>query len=63
MRQEIKLWYARNFKILTTEQAKSLGLTWYANVHGSSINFLNCRSLWKDYRGRQYRISELHQIS
>jgi hypothetical protein len=55
----IKLWYIRNFKVLTNAQAKQLGLTHMRNVYGDEINHINCRSLWADSKGRYYRVEEL----
>lgn len=55
----MRKWYIRNFKVIYQDQAEKLGLTWYQNIYGDAINYFNCRSFWKDDRGRCYRVSEL----
>ena len=30
-----------------------------AGIHGDEINYVNCRSLWKDSKGRIYRVEHL----
>ena len=55
----IKLWWIRNFKIIEIERAKELGLTFAGNVYGDEINYLNCRSIWSDSKGRRYRVRQL----
>ena len=57
--KSIKLWWIRNFQVITLAKAAELELTFYRNVFGDEINALNCRSLWKDYEGRSYRVDEL----
>lgn len=57
--KELKLFYYRYFKILTIEQALELGLELSSNVYGDAINYINCRSLWKDHKGRTYRIDKV----
>ncbi len=59
--QFIKLWWYRNFEVITLAKAKELGLHFYRNVFGDEIVALNCRSLWKDNKGRCYRIDELRK--
>lgn len=60
MIQAIRLWYIRWFVILTEQEAKQLRLHHYRNVYGDEINHINCRSIWIDNKGREYRISELY---
>lgn len=50
----------RLFKIITIEQALKLKLTHVTNIHGDPINWFNCRSLWKDSKGRLYRVKHLY---
>lgn len=57
----LKLLYIRWFKILSIEEAITLGLTHYGNVYGDNINICNCRSFWIDKRNKIYRISELYK--
>ena len=56
----MKLWYYRNFKILSEKKALELNLVWYCNIYGDLINALNCRSIYKDTKGNKYRIHELN---
>ena len=53
------MWYARWFKVITNEQAKGWGLIHVRNVYGDEINKVNCRSIWKDIKGRIYRVENL----
>lgn len=59
MIKEVKLWYIRTFKIISTEQAINLGLKFHRNIYGDEINALNCRSLWIDDVPHFYRVEEL----
>lgn len=52
-------WYIRTFCVIDTDQAKEKELTFVRNIYGDEINHLNCRSIWKDSKGRTYRVSEL----
>ena len=54
-----KMWCARSFSVITNGQAKEWGLTPHRNVYGDEINYLNCRSIWKDSRGRDYYVESL----
>lgn len=56
-----KMWYARWFKVITNQQAVEWQLTHAGNVYGDWINRLNCRSIWKDSKGRAYRVALLKQ--
>jgi hypothetical protein len=63
--EALKLWYARNFQIITLTQAKEWKLTFVRNVFGDEINNLSnsthlCRSIWEDEKGRTYRVSNLY---
>jgi hypothetical protein len=60
MIHEIKLWWFRNFKILSEKQALELKLNWISNVYGDKINYLNCRSIYVDNKNKYYRILELN---
>lgn len=55
----IKMFYIRLFKVITNEKAIEYGLTHFQNIYGDGINYLNCRSIWKDSKGRKYRVSSL----
>ena len=60
--QKIKLWWYRNFKVITNQKAKELGLIHWRNVYGDEINRRNCRSIWFDSKRREYRVTHLEQI-
>ena len=55
------VFYHRFIKIKTCQEAYDNGLTWYRNVHGDEINYLNCRSMWADELGFMYRCRELYE--
>jgi hypothetical protein len=52
----IKMWYARCFKVISREQAIEWRLTYQRGIFGDEINYLNCRSIWTDKKGRIYRV-------
>lgn len=54
-------WFKRKFTILTTEECKELKLRFVHNVYGDSINYLNCRSVWQDEKGRIYKCKSFEQ--
>jgi hypothetical protein len=57
----IKYIFYYKFKIIRTiEQAKEMKLTLSHNVYGDFINRYNCRSIWKDKYGLEYRCAEYH---
>lgn len=57
--KRIKFWF-RSFKAIpTVVQAQEMNLTHYTNIFGDGINHLNCRSLWYDEYGNQYKCDEL----
>lgn len=57
--KRLKLWWISTFKLIDTKKALELGLKHSHNIYGDAINHLNCRSIWKDSDGRQYRVKEL----
>jgi hypothetical protein len=56
--KELKLFYYRNFKVLTKAQALEFDLDFRYNLYGDEINLWNCRSIWKDHKGRIYRVNK-----
>ena len=56
------LWWIRNFKVISNQRAKELGLRHLRNVYGDEINHINCRSIWVDDKSRQYRVSHLEDV-
>ena len=59
MIQQIKMWYRRNFKVITTKQAIEWKLCPIVNLYGDHINTFNCRSFWGDNKKRRFRVKEL----
>jgi hypothetical protein len=57
------MWWIRNFKVISNQRAKELGLRHWRGVYGDEINRLNCRSIWFDNNQRQYRVSHLEDVS
>lgn len=55
--KELKLWWIRNFTILTNEKAKNLGLKHYMNFIEPTHKIY--KSAWKDSKGRKYYGIEL----
>jgi hypothetical protein len=49
------MWYVRNFGRVKIKQINEWNLVFVRNIHGDQINHLDCRSLWKDAKGRVYR--------
>lgn len=57
--KEIRNWWLRTFKVISTDVAIKVGLQPYDNIYGDLSNYLNCRSIWIDKKGRRYRVYEL----
>ena len=55
MKREINLWFLRMFCIVTPIQIRKYGLKHHSNIYGDGINHWNCRSIWKDDKGRVYK--------
>lgn len=53
------MWYARTYCVISVEQALDWGLTLYTRVNGDSINAYGCRAIWRDTKGRFYRVSKV----
>lgn len=58
----LKMWYARNFKVISAQQALRWKLEFDRGVYGDEINLLNCRSIWRDAKNRTYRVQELTEF-
>lgn len=56
----ILFWFKKEFGVLTIDECKKLNLTFSHNIYGDIINHLNCRSIWRDSKGRSYRCESLH---
>jgi hypothetical protein len=59
MGKSIKKWYARNFQVISLDKAVAWKLTHVRNINGDEVNVLDCRSIWKDNKGRLYRVKVL----
>jgi len=59
MKEIIIKWYCRNFNIIDVSLTEHWNLKWKRNVYGDEINYLNCRSIWVDNKGREYRVRQL----
>lgn len=59
--QRFELFMIRNITHyrLDLHQAQYFKLTHVRNIYGDEINHLNCRSLWKDEKGRLYKVKQL----
>jgi hypothetical protein len=53
------MWFIRMFTVLPNKKAKALGLKHKCNIYGDLINKLNCRSIWVDKKGNEYRVERL----
>lgn len=56
---DIKRWYKRNYCILSIEECEKMSLIPSFNLYGDAVNMFNCRSFWKDEKGRLYRCKAL----
>ncbi len=53
--------YTSSFKVISNEEAVfKRGLIHLYNVYGDQINHLNCRSIWRDFEGLEYRVKGLY---
>lgn len=59
----VKTWFKRNFCILSIEECKEMNLIPSFNLYGDAINMFNCRSFWKDEKGKLYRCKDLIPIN
>jgi len=60
--KNLKLWWYRNFYIITNKKAEELKLIFWRNVYGDEINRRNCRAIWFDHKHREYRVRDLEKI-
>lgn len=52
-------WFRRTFVKIDITEAKERGFSFVGNVHGDEINQLNCRSIWRDKKGKAWRVKQL----
>jgi hypothetical protein len=57
--KKIKLWWYRNFVVISNKKAKEIGLIFFRNLYGDEMN---CWSIWFDHKHREYRVRNLEQI-
>ena len=63
VRRSIFFWFKKEFSVLTIEECLSLRLEFSHNIYGDSINQMNCRSVWHNYKGKSYRCDSLYGVS
>jgi hypothetical protein len=56
---KVRLWFTKEFGVLTIEECEKLDLSHCHNVYGLSIEELNCRSIWRNKKGKSYRCDSL----
>jgi hypothetical protein len=61
--KKIKLWFKKEFGVLTLDECILLDLEFCHNVFGDAIKLLNCRSIWRDETGKSYRCKELYMFN
>ena len=61
--KKIKMWFKKEFGVLTQKECIELNLTFSHNIYGDQINHLNCRSIWIDKTFKSYRCNELYNPS
>lgn len=59
--KRLMLWFKKEFGILTLEECKELNLEFSHNIYGDNINHLNCRSIWRNEKGKSYRCESLEE--
>lgn len=62
MLKRIRLWYARNYQVLSVIQAQRLGLTFVGYVYDEEAYYLHCRAIWIDDKGRFYRVTRIPSL-
>lgn len=62
VRRSILFWFKKEFGVLTIEECLSLGLEFSHNIYGDSINLMNCRSVWRNSKGKSYRCDSLYEM-
>jgi hypothetical protein len=57
--KKLRLWFKKEFGVLTMDECIKLGLEFCHNIYGDEINHINCRSIWRDKKGKSYRCESL----
>lgn len=58
--RSLSLWYRKEFGVLTLDECRDLGLEFSYNVYGDNINQMNCRSVWRNAKGKSYKCHSLY---
>jgi hypothetical protein len=61
--KKVKMWFKKEFGVLTKKECFELDLIFCHNIYGDETNHLNCRSIWRDSKGKSYRCDELFNPS
>jgi hypothetical protein len=57
-------WWASYSKVhATVKDCMGWNLIWVEDLHGDAINWMGCRSLWKDKYGNFHRCNRLYKTS
>ena len=56
---KFNFWIKKNFGLLSEQECIDLKLKFVCNIYGDYINLYNCRSIWKDERGKTFRCKQL----
>jgi hypothetical protein len=57
-------WWASYSKVhATVKDCMGWNLIWVEDLHGDAINWMGCRSLWKDKYGNIHRCNKLYKTS
>lgn len=59
MIKKIKFWFKKEFGVLSIEECKYLNLEFCHNIYGDAINHFNCRSIWRNSKGKSFRCKSL----
>ena len=54
--KQLKMWFARNFQVISLDTARTWYLTWIRNIYGDEVNRLGYESIFEDDKGRIYRV-------
>lgn len=57
--EKVRLWFKKEFGVLSLEECEKLDLSHCHNVYGVRIDELNCRSIWRNKKGKSFRCDSL----
>lgn len=58
--KKIIFWFKKEFGVLTIDECKKLKLNHCHNLYGDAINHFNCRSIWRNEKGKSFRCESLY---